>query len=186
MAYITQQDLETHIYPEIIVKIIRDYSTSYATLAAFPVTGVAGKKYVALNTAKTYIWNSTAYVEVTPFDLVAEAIAAAISEAKGYLAKYKLSALFDDGETDFVTDKNLKNKVKDLACWNLIKLSNPNVNVAMFRTAYEDAIEKYFQEIQKGNIDPAGWIYATDDADTNRTEGQGFYSNSNTKRGNHW
>lgn len=184
MAYLVKADLETHIYPEIIKRIIRDYSTNYANLAAFPATGVAGKKYVAVDTSKTYIWTDTAYEEITPFDLVAEAIAASLAEAKGYLRKYDLDALF--GSTPTVTDANLKSKVKDLACWHLIKLANPNVNIAMFRTAYEDARDDYFKEIQKGNIDPEGWEYVTDDDDTNRTEGSGFFSTSNDARTNHY
>lgn len=187
MAYLVKADLETHIYPEIIKRIIRDYSTSYANLAAFPATGVAGKKYVATDTSKTYIWDDTAYVEITPFDLVAEAIAAALAEAKGYLRKYDLLKLFGAGATAAtVVDANLKSKVKDLACWHLIKLSNPNISVAMFRTAYEDARDDYFMEIQKGNIDPEGWDYVTDDEDTSRTEGQGFFSSSNDKRTQHY
>jgi hypothetical protein len=187
MAYLTRQDLETHIYPEIIKRIIRDYSSSYANLAAFPVTGVAGKKYIAVDTSKTYIWSVDAYEEVTAFDLVAESINAAISEAKGYLRKYDLLKLFGtDATAATVSDVNLKMKVKDLACWHLIKLSNANVNVAMFRTAYEDARDDFFKEIQQGNIDPEGWDYLTDDEDTGRTEGSGFFSASNEKRTNDW
>lgn len=185
MAYLVQRDLETHIYPEIIKRIIRDYSATYANLAAFPATGVTGKKYIATDTDKTYIWNTTAYEEVTAFDITGKAIDAAIAEAKSYLGKYNLDALFDDADADFVEDENLKMKVKDLACWHLVKLASPNVSVAMFRTAYEDAIN-WFKDIMKGQMDPDGWIYKTDDEDTDRTEGQGFFKTSNTKRNNHW
>ncbi len=38
----------------------------YANLAAFPVTGEAGKIYVALDTNKTYRWSGSAYVEISP------------------------------------------------------------------------------------------------------------------------
>ena len=183
MAYLVQRDLETHIYPEIIKRIIRDYSTAYANLAAFPATGVTGKKYIATDTGKTYIWNSVAYEEVTAFDIVSKAIDAAIAEAKSYLGKYDLDALLGTAPT--VTDENLKMKVQDLACWHLVKLANPNVSVAMFRTAYEDAIA-WLEKIMKGQMDPAGWTYKTDDEDTDRTEGQGFFNTSNTKRNNHW
>lgn len=115
--------------------------------------------------------------------IVETAIDAAIAEAKSYLGKYDLDALL--GTTPTVTDVNLKMKVKDMACWHLVKLSNPNISVAMFRTAYEDAIE-WLMNIMKGQSDPDGWTYKTDDEDTDREEGQGFYNTSNTKRGNHW
>ncbi len=118
-------------------------------------------------------------------DTIADtAIAAAIAEAKSYLAKYDTADLF--GDTPTVADANLKMKVKDMACWHLVKLANPNVNFELFRTAYEDAIE-WLKEIRSGEGgDPEGWPYKEDDADTDRTEGQGFYSSSNTKRSNHW
>jgi phage gp36-like protein len=185
MAYLVKADLETHIYPEIIKRIIRDYSTSYANLAAFPATGVAGKKYIATDTGLTYIWNDTAYEQVAATDLVTSAIDAAIAEAKSYLGKYNLDTLFDDSDDDFVDDPNLLTKVKDIACWHLVKLANPNVNLAMFRTAYEDAIA-WLEKIMKAQMDPAGWIYKTDDDDTNRVEGQGFFSTSNSPRTNHY
>lgn len=113
------------------------------------------------------------------------AITAAIAEAKSYLGKYNLTKLFDDADTEFIGDPNLLMKVKDLACYHLVKLANPNVNYQVFRTAYEDAII-WFQNIMKGQMDPDGWIYKTDDADTTRAEGQGFYSTSNTKKTHHW
>lgn len=37
----------------------------YADLAAFPVTGEAGKIYVALDTNKTYRWSGSAYIEIS-------------------------------------------------------------------------------------------------------------------------
>lgn len=185
MAYLTSADLETHLYPEVIKKIIRDYTLTYANLAAFPATGVAGKKYVATDTSKTYIWNGTAYEEKTFVDMVTKSIDAGIAEAKSYLGKYDLDALFDDADANFVDDAILAMKVKDLVCWHLVKLANPNVSLALFRTAYEDAIA-WFKDIMKGQMDPDGWPYKTDDEDTGRTEGQGFFYNANTKRTNHY
>lgn len=113
------------------------------------------------------------------------AIIAAIAEAKSYLGKYNLTKLFDETATGFVNDINLKMKVKDLACWHLVKLANPNINMATFRSAYEDAID-WLKLIQKGQTDPDGWPYKTDDADTAREEGQGFFSTSNEKKRHHW
>ena len=38
----------------------------YANLAAFPGTGETGKIYIAIDTAKTYRWSGSAYVEISP------------------------------------------------------------------------------------------------------------------------
>ena len=115
--------------------------------------------------------------------IVDSAIAAAIAEAKSYLGKYDTTALL--GAAPTIADVNLKMKVKDLACWHLIKLANPNINVAMFRASYEDAIT-WLKDIMKGQSDPEGWTYKPDDEDTSRVEGQGFFQTSNDKRSNHW
>lgn len=113
--------------------------------------------------------------------LADNAISTAISEAKSYLSKYDLTKIFAD---DF-SDENLKNKVKDLACWHLIKLANPNIDLALFRTAYEDAI-KYFDKIIKGLIDPDGWPYKPDDPDTPFPEGSSVTYSSTRKKCQHW
>jgi hypothetical protein len=185
MAYLTQSDLTTHIYAEVITDIIRNYLLTYSTLSAFPASGVKGRKYKATDTSKTYIWNGVAYEEITVFDIVAEAINAAIAEAKSYLSRFDRTKLFDDTDPDFVNDINLKSKVKDIACWQLIKLANPNIDVAMFRVAYEDA-RSWFRDIQKGNADPEGWPYPADDADTCYKEDNTVQWHSECKRDNHY
>jgi hypothetical protein len=185
MAYLVKNDLTSHIYGEIITAIIRDYSTSYANLAAFPAIGLTGRKYVATNTTKTYIWNGDAYEEITPFDLVAESIAAAISEVKSYLSRYNRTKLFDPAATGFVDDRHLKSKVKDLACWHLVKLANPNKDVAMLRTAYEDA-KAWLKDVQSGKADPEGWPYNDDDSTSDFNENNAVQYTTNTKRNQHY
>jgi phage gp36-like protein len=180
-SYLTQQDLVTHIYAEKITDIIRNYLLTYANLAAFPVSGVKGRKYKATDTAKIYVWNGVAYEEIQNVDIVAEAITAAISEVKGYLSRYDRTKLFDGT----VTDVNLKNKVKNIVCWHLIILANPNIDVAMFRTAYEDAIA-WLRDIQKGIVDPEGWVYKADDSATDYNENTSVKLYSNDKRTNHY
>lgn len=142
--------------------------------------------YIELNDLKTHIRAEIIDKISREDDEIPEtAITAAIAEAKSYLGKYNLTKLFDETDSGFINDVNLKMKVKDLACWHLIKLGNPNINMATFRTAYEDAIE-WLKLIQKGQTDPDGWTYKTDDADTTRVEGQGFHSSSNAKKTHHW
>jgi hypothetical protein len=42
----------------------------YANLAAFPVSGETGKIYIAIDTAKTYRWSGSIYVEISPSEVV--------------------------------------------------------------------------------------------------------------------
>jgi hypothetical protein len=43
-----------------------DIFLSYANLASFPASGNLQRLYLALDTAKTYVWNGTGYTEVSP------------------------------------------------------------------------------------------------------------------------
>lgn len=89
------------------------------------------------------------------------AIYAGEEEAKAYLNRFDLAIMFD---TSF-TNELLRVKVKDIACWHLIRLANPNIDMALFRTLYEDAI-KFFDKVMKGLIDPPGWPLRVDDPNT--------------------
>lgn len=118
--------------------------------------------------------------------LVDKAIAAAISEVKSYLSRYNLVALFGSSIMPAVVeDEHLKNIVKDIACWHLIRLANPNISMELFRTLYEDAL-KFLTLVMKGQADPAGWLYTADDAATAFVEGSGIQWSSNRKRTNHF
>ncbi len=111
-----------------------------------------------------------------------------IAEAKSYLVRFNLLALFGDAETETepsVTDEHLKSKVKDLVCWQLIKLANPNIDLKLFRTNYEDAIT-WLNMVKKSELAPEGWLYKDDDADTPFPEGDIVSCSTNTKRNNHW
>lgn len=119
-------------------------------------------------------------------DILDKAISAAVTEAKGYLSKYELDPLFGTDENEAsVTDAQLKDMTLDLAAWKLIKLSNPNIDLKLFRTSYEDAKE-WFGKVQSGKIDPDGWPYKAADPDTNFDPGSAFLITSNPKRTNHW
>lgn len=124
------------------------------------------------------------------------AIATGVAEAQSYLARYNIPTLLPtaplDGwpddwtpPTGFVRDENLLNKTKDLICWHLIKLANPNINLELFRTAYEDAIE-WFKQIMKGQAQPYGWPLRVDDPDTTYVEGGQIQWASNLKRNNYF
>lgn len=118
--------------------------------------------------------------------LVDKAIATGIAEAKSYLMRFNLLKLFGNDDTDpEVVDDNLKSKVIDLVCWQLIKLANPNVDLKLFRTNYEDALE-FFKNVMKGQQSPDGWPYREDDPDTTMVEGAMVNSISNPKKKHHW
>jgi len=133
-------------------------------------------------------------------DKVTTAINRAIDEAKTYLNRYDLLALFGNDTTGpTITSDYLKMLVTDLACWHLCRLSNPNVDLALFRTAYEDA-KKDLAKAMDGKLDPI-WPLRTDNDDTTDNDAPGYPVeginpgfdkggnigwNSGRKRRNHW
>lgn len=121
----------------------------------------------------------------TDDDIVARGITGAIAEAKSYLSRYDLLAIFGNSDTEpTVEDENLehlKEVVKDIAAWKMIKLANPSVDLKLFRTIYEDAIA-WLKLVQKGQADPDGWPYKEDDPATPGDENSGIQWSSNPKR----
>lgn len=120
--------------------------------------------------------------EITRGDdsLIDKAITNGEGEARSYLNRYDLATMF---ATTFVNEY-LKSLVKDIVCWHLIKLSNPNINLELFRTSYEDAI-KTFEKVMKGSIDPE-WPLKQDDPETPNDDGGNIDWTSNPKRSNHF
>ncbi len=187
MAYLVKTDLHTHLYPEIIDEIIRKSLLEFATQSAFPETGVKGYIYKDLAEETLFSWSGTSYVPATDPDvIVTNAINAGIAEVKSYLNRFDLVKLFGVGETaPTVTDEHLKNITKDVAAWHLVKLSNPNVDLKLFRTGYEDAIA-WLKLVQKGQADPDGWEYKEDDAATPGNENSSIQWSSNAKKTQHF
>lgn len=114
--------------------------------------------------------------------IVPKAISSAIAETKSYLSRFDLLKLFGTDTIDAeVQDDYLKDIVSDIACWNIIKLANPNINIPMFRTAYEDAIA-FLTKVMKGQASPDGWIYKADNPDTPINENNAIQWSSNSKK----
>jgi hypothetical protein len=124
-------------------------------------------------------------------DRITNAIAEGVSEAKSYLSRFDRQKLFGymNGEEEIeatVEDEMLQNCVKSIAVWRLVRLANPNINIAMARTNYEDAIS-WLGKVQSGKCDPEGWPYKADDATSEEyNENNSIQWSSNTKRGNHF
>ena len=117
--------------------------------------------------------------------IVTAGISAGIAEAKSYLSKYDLLPIFGDAVTNPTLTAEvlgyLKVIVKDLACWHMIRLANPNIDLKLFRTNYEDAIA-WLNKVQKGQVDPPGFPYPADDPLTDGNENSGIKWSSNPKR----
>ena len=120
--------------------------------------------------------------EITRDDdsIVDKAIANGEGEAKSYLNRYNKAVMFDAA----FDDEFFRGLVKDITCWHLIKLANPNVDMALFRTAYEDA-RRHFEKVQNGSIDPE-WPLRENDANTPIDDAGTIEWSSNTKRTNHY
>lgn len=124
--------------------------------------------------------------EITRDDdtIITRGLNAGIAEVKSYLSRYDLLALFGTSSVDPTVDAqyldHLKQVTKDVAAWHIIKLSNPNVDLKLFRTGYEDAIA-WLKLVQKGQADPEGWPYKADDPNTPVDESSGVQWTSNKK-----
>lgn len=87
-------------------------------------------------------------------NILEKASKAAVQQAKGYLSRFDINALFsaEGGDRDDV----LVMYVKDLAAWHFIALANANINAEMLRLRYEDAIRE-LGKIQTAKVVPDGW-----------------------------
>lgn len=102
-------------------------------------------------------------------------IKAAEDFCKSYLFKYDLKALFGDDTVEIaieptVIDENLKKCVKIIAAYWLVRKSNPNTSVDLFRDDYEMMIGTkaepgWLTQIKEGYLVPA-WPYAIDNPTT--------------------
>lgn len=87
-------------------------------------------------------------------NIVEQAIAAAIEEAKGYMGRYDTLALFS--ATGANRHSFLLLCIKDIAVWHFIILSNPGIDWESRKIRYEAAI-KWFEKIQTGKVIPENW-----------------------------
>jgi len=134
MAYLTKDDITTHIYPEIRDEITRGDDT-----------------------------------------LITKAIITGVGMAKSYLNRYDLIKMFSDDDTlRTFSEEFLNSVVKDVICWHLIRLANPNINLELFRQSYEDAI-KFLEKVQRGGPDPAWPLKPDDPATPNDDAGNIMY-----------
>jgi len=106
------------------------------------------------------------------------AIAAAEQQAKGYLGRYDITALF--GTTGSSRDPLLLMYLKDMAAWHFITLANANIDMAVRKTRFDDAIDA-LKAIQAGKVFHEGWPIPTPQAG-NENENDIFMISSQPKR----
>ena len=95
-------------------------------------------------------------------NITQRALDGAQEEAKMYLTRFDLDALFGLGQQlPAFNAPFLKQLCVDLAVWQLVRLGNPNINYDTAKYDYEAALRK-LRDIQSGKAMPAGWPYAPD------------------------
>lgn len=137
------------------------------------------------------ITQSTIYSEIVEIitrenpDTVHMHILAAEDVAKSYLFKYDLKALFGSESSSPSVDSPLVKKIViALASYDIVKLANPNIDIELFRQAYDSAIA-LLEAIRDGRNILFGVPLASDDPDTPSDEGYSSVSwSSNPKRTN--
>ena len=147
--------------------------------------------YLTKTELKTHIYDEVLNIITREDDdIVDEQIHAAIGEAKSYLEKYDLDALFgieaageDAAVEPTFADTNLKQKVKALAIWNIISLANTSVDLAVMNTRKDDAIS-WLRKVQANIAVPAGWPLKdyTDATTINGAQVTGFNNDKKTNR----
>jgi len=84
-------------------------------------------------------------------------ILAAESLVRSYMSRYDTDAIFgtaNSAPTYIGTEIELIKKiVKIIASYYLVRLSNPNVDIELFRADYEDAL-KWLRDLQSGLVNP--------------------------------
>jgi phage gp36-like protein len=87
-------------------------------------------------------------------EILQDAIASAEAEAMGYLSRYDTDLLF--AREDEARDPLLMQRVKDIAVWHFINLANPDTNMQLRKTRYDEAIA-WLKDIQKGQVIMKNW-----------------------------
>ena len=135
---------------------------------------------------KTHLYQEVIDEIIRAYESIAQdAIASAIDMAKSYLSRYDLVALFGSGSAEpTVSSPVLRRHVKDLACWYVLTLGNPNVELALFEKISDNAM-RWLRDVQRGMSNP-DWPYRDTSAMPTPPDGDSIAFSSNPKRSNHW
>ncbi|MHB8842949.1 MAG: hypothetical protein ACYC56_14380 [Candidatus Aquicultor sp.] len=140
----------------------------YTNLAAFPITGEAGKIYVALDTNLTYRWSGTTYVEISASLALGETSATAYRGDRGKTAYDHSQLTTGNPHAVTKTDIGLSN-VPNLDTTNAVNNQHAHANKALLDTivqaqldsiAREDALYNY---LFNGVLDENNTILSLDE-----------------------
>lgn len=160
MAYLSKDELYTHLYDEVVTEINRDNDIlEFDTKNNFPAQGNPTKRYKATDTGKLWKWITNAYIETAYQDRASEAIAGAVAEARGYLKQYDIDKEFEKAGDD--RNQILLILLKDIAVWHFIVIANPAVEMEVREKRYNSAI-KQLEKIQQGRWNPDLPVFAAE------------------------
>lgn len=107
---------------------------------------------ITIDELKTHLYvEQIEAISGTDDTIITAAIDAAISEAKGYLHKYDLSAIFSAAGDD--RNKLLVLFLKDIAIYHYINLANPGTDYKERKDRYTRAIA-WLEAVQAGQVVP--------------------------------
>lgn len=116
-------------------------------------------------------------------DIVYTAMSSAIEEAKMYLSRYDLGALFGvDGEEPRNPSFLLKSICVSIAVMRLVELANPGIDYDKAKESYDAALRN-LRDIQALRANPEGWPYKDTTGQT-APEGSTVSASYNRKRNN--
>ncbi len=137
--------------------------------------------YITIDELDSHLRDETKQaIEGSDTTLLTMAIKGAETEAKGYLHKYDIAAIW--AKTGDDRDDLLMIWLKDIAVWHYINIANPGVDFAVRERRYNAAIA-WLKGVQRGDIVPDFPLPL--DADGEEENTTPFIIGSNPKRGNY-
>jgi hypothetical protein len=137
--------------------------------------------YISIAELKSHLRDETIQaISGTDDTILTMAITGAESEAKGYLHKYDIDAIW--AKTGDERDDLLMIWLKDIAVWHYINIANPGVDFSLRERRYNAAIA-WLKGVQKGDIVPDFPVPLESTGDEANTTP--FLIGSNPKRGNY-
>lgn len=139
--------------------------------------------YLTPKELKTHLYREDiALIQGDDDTILLSSIDAAVAEARGYLARYDVAAVF--GAVGEARNALLLTFTKDIAVWHFLNLCNSGNDLDLRRFRYERAID-WLKAVQRGDVTPD--LPIRDEDGDGRDDGPGdFLYGSNPKRSQHF
>lgn len=135
--------------------------------------------FLTIDELNTHIYGENSDVISREDDTIPQAaVDGAIAEAKSYLRKFDVTAVFN--ATGSSRNALLLIFVKDIAVWHYIQLANPGIDIELREKRYNAAIA-WLKGVQKGDISPD-----LPESDDETTASGPIQFGSNPKRNQHF